>query len=78
MTVVSATLRGEADPVALVVENAAWAAVGFPAAVVVVAVVDFICWIWYVMASVFIASRMLVVTVGSSARTVKVQSSWFW
>lgn len=35
----------------------------------------FICWISYVIFSVFIASRMLVVAVGSSASTVKVQSS---
>ena len=37
----------------------------------------FICWISYVILSVFIASRMLVVAVGRSASTVKVQSSWF-
>lgn len=40
-------------------------------------VVLFICWISYVILSVFIASRMLVVAVGSNARTVNVQSSWF-
>jgi hypothetical protein len=38
-------------------------------------VVDFICWISYVIFSVFIASRILVVAVGSSASTVNVQSS---
>lgn len=44
----------------------------------VFAVADpFICWISYVIFSVFMASRMLVVAVGSSASTVKVQSSWF-
>lgn len=37
----------------------------------------FICWISYVILSVFIASRMFVVAVGRRARTVKVQSSWF-
>jgi hypothetical protein len=37
----------------------------------------FICCISYVIFSVFIASRMFVVAVGSRARTVNVQSSWF-
>jgi hypothetical protein len=37
----------------------------------------FICCMSYVIFSVFIASRMLVVAVGSRARTVNVQSSWF-
>jgi len=36
-----------------------------------------ICWISSVMRSVFMASRMLAVAVGSSASTVNVQSSWF-
>jgi hypothetical protein len=37
----------------------------------------FICWISSVMFSVFIVSRIFVVAVGSKARTVNVQSSWF-
>jgi len=37
----------------------------------------FICCMSYVIFSVFMASRMFVVAVGSSARTVNVQSSWF-
>lgn len=37
--------------------------------------VPFICWISSVMFSVFMASRMLVVDVGSRARTVNAQSS---
>lgn len=37
----------------------------------------FICCMSYVIFSVFIASRMLVVAVGRRARTVNVQSSWF-
>lgn len=37
----------------------------------------FICCISKVIFSVFMVSRILVVAVGSNARTVKVQSSWF-
>ena len=37
----------------------------------------FICCMSYVIFSVFMASRMFVVAVGSRASTVKVQSSWF-
>jgi hypothetical protein len=44
----------------------------------VLAVADpLICWISYVIFSVFMVSRMWVVAVGSRARTVNVQSSWF-
>jgi hypothetical protein len=44
---------------------------------ILVAAEPLICWISREIFSVFIASRMFAVAVGSRARTVKVQSSWF-
>ena len=64
MRVVSAMLGG------LAIESA-------PLPLLMLLAEPFICWISYVIFSVFMVSRMLVVAVGRRARTVKVQSSWF-